>query len=223
MELAQLAVFARPPRPGRAKTRLAGLLGDQGAAKLHDAFVQDTIRLCRRVQAAGRVDVALWTTDEVDATVRDWATRLRTAPRIQPKGDLGERLSAAFQEGLRRYERVVIIGSDAPSLPLDLIVRAFDSLEKASIVLGPANDGGYYAIGARHHTLPRFEGVRWSSRTALRDTLDANTGREIAILPPWYDIDEPDDLAVLRAHLSADPGVAPATGRCLAELRSAHR
>jgi rSAM/selenodomain-associated transferase 1 len=223
MELAQLAVFVRPPTAGKVKTRLAGLFGDRGAAELYHAFVEDTLRLCSRVRAAGRVDVTLWSAGPEDEIVSDWARRLDVPTRLQPEGDLGVKLGAAFDEGLRRYERVVIIGSDTPTLPIGLIVAALDSLENAPIVLGPANDGGYYAIGASHSVRPSFERVRWSTPDALQDTMTANVDRNVAILAPWYDIDEPEDLGILRAHLSVDPTAAPATARHLAELAHAQR
>jgi rSAM/selenodomain-associated transferase 1 len=223
MALAQLAVFVRPPTPGQAKTRLAGIFGEHGAAELYRAFVEDTLDLCLRVRAAGRVDVALWSTGPDDEIVSEWANRSGTPLQFQPPGDLGARLTAAFDEGLGRYQRVVIIGSDAPTLPIELIGAAFDSLERASISLGPSNDGGYYAVGASRQVRPSFEGVRWSTANALEDTVKANAQREVAITPPWYDIDEPEDLAVLRAHLSVNPAVAPFTARSLAELVDAQR
>jgi rSAM/selenodomain-associated transferase 1 len=223
MELAQLAVFVRPPTAGQVKTRLTSLFGEGGAAELYRAFVEDTLDLCLRVRAAGRVDVALWSTGPDDVIVSEWANRSGTSLRIQPEGDLGVKLTAAFDEGLRRYQRVVIIGSDAPTLPIELIGTAFDSLETASITLGPASDGGYYAVGASGQVRPSFEGVRWSTAKALKDTVKANAHRQVAIIPPWYDIDEPEDLAVLRAHLSVDPMVAPVTARCLSGLADAQR
>ncbi|MGB3053082.1 MAG: TIGR04282 family arsenosugar biosynthesis glycosyltransferase [Polyangiales bacterium] len=222
MELAQLAVFVRPPTSRPVKTRLATRFGDAGAARLYRAFAEDTIALCSRVRAAGRVHLALWSAGS-DETVSDWAKRLGTPLRLQPEGDLGVRLTAAFDEGLRDYERVVIIGSDMPTLPIQLIGAAFDSLENNAFTLGPAQDGGYYAIGASRRVRPRFEGVRWSTENALADTVKANAPRRPAMLPPWYDIDEPEDLAVLRAHLSIDSAAAPATASCMAELSRAQR
>jgi rSAM/selenodomain-associated transferase 1 len=223
MELAQLAVFVRPPTAGKVKTRLAALFGERGAAELYQAFVEDTLRLCSRVRAAGRVDVALWSAGPEDDIVSEWANRMGVPVRLQPEGDLGVKLVAAFEEGLRHYERVVIIGSDSPSLPIEHIGAAFDALEQAPMMLGPANDGGYYAVGASHSVQPSFQGVRWSTRHALRDTEKANAQRRIAAITPWYDIDEPEDLAVLRAHLSLDPATAPATARHLIELARAQR
>lgn len=223
MELAQLAVFLRPPTAGKVKTRLAALFGEGSAARLYQAFVEDTLRLCACVRASGPVDVALWSAGPDDEIVWEWADRLGVSVRLQPEGDLGVKLTAAFDEGLGRYQRVVIIGSDAPTLPIELIGAAFDSLEKAPIVLGPASDGGYYAVGAAHPVRPSFEGVRWSTPHALADTLKANVPRHVGLIAPWYDIDEPEDLAVLRAHLSVDSSVAPATARCLQALREAQR
>ena len=222
MGLAQLAVFVRPPKSGTVKTRLATRFGDLGAAQLYRAFAEDTIALCSRVRSAGRVHLELWS-DGLDETVSDWAKRLGTSPRIQPEGDLGVRLAAAFDEGLRGYERVVIIGSDMPTLPIELIGAAFDSLEQSTFMLGPAHDGGYYAIGASRGVRPGFGGVRWSTENAFADTVKANAPREPAVLPPWYDIDEPADLDVLRAHLSIDAAAAPATASCMAELARVQR
>ena len=218
MGLAQLAVFLRPPEQGSVKTRLARALGEARAAALYEAFVQDTLDLCARVAAAGRVDIELWATALEDPKVSAWGRRIGTVPRLQAGGNLGDRMAAAFDEGLRRYERVVIIGSDAPTLPLSLIVAAFNALDDHSISIGPSNDGGYYAIGAARDARPRFDDVRWSTNTALEDTLAANHPTEVAMLPPWYDVDGPGDLAILRSHLSARPKAAPATARCLAEL-----
>ena len=218
MELAQLAVFVRPPVAGSVKTRLAEALGPRDALRLYEAFVEDTISLCQRVQSAGRVEVALWSAGPESETVHGWAERLGTSVSQQPAGGLGVKLEAAFDQGLRRFERVVVIGSDLPTLPLELVVAAFDALEHASKSIGPANDGGYYAIGAARGQPPRFAGVRWSTADACRDTLRANAGREVGILPPWYDVDAPDDLALLRAHLSTNPSAAPATASRLAEL-----
>jgi len=223
MELAQLALFVRPPTAGEAKTRLARALGDEGAAVLYDAFVDDMLALCARVHEAGRIDIAIWSAGPPQEAVDRWALEHGAEIHLQPRGDLGAKLSAAFDQALRRYERVVVIGSDMPTLPLALVVAAFDSLDQASLVLGPANDGGYYAIGASHGIRPSFDGIRWSTAYALADTLRANASQRAAIISPWYDVDDPTDLAILRAHLSANPGAAPATARRLAALFAPQR
>lgn len=223
MELAQLVVFVRPPAEGLVKTRLSAVFGDAGAVALYRAFVDDVLALCDRVRAIGRIEIALWASSLDDEAVTGWGRRLGTVPRLQPEGDLGERMAAALDEGHRRYERVVIIGSDVPTLPLGLVVAAFDALDRSTLVLGPSNDGGYYAIGATNDTRLSFAGVRWSTPSALVDTLEANPGARARLLSPWYDVDDAQDLAILRAHLSASPKAAPATARCLAELHRLQR
>ena len=218
MGLAELAVFLRSPAQGTVKTRLEPVLGASGAALLYRAFVEDTLSLCARLRELGRIDVALWVDGPPDDVISGWAQSLDAEVLPQPSGDLGPRLAAAFERGLHRYERVVAIGTDAPTLPIWLIVDAFNALERSELVLGPSNDGGYFAIGATRSTLPRFDEVRWSTAAALEDTLAANRGRRTSLLSPWYDVDGNDDLALLRAHLSVSPGAAPATARALSEL-----
>jgi len=225
MEVAELAVFVRAPVAGSVKTRLHPLLGSRGATELYCAFVEDTIALCNRVREAGRVRLSLWADDVRDASVRSWAERLGTTPHQQPEGDLGARLSAAFSRGLANAERVVVIGSDSPTLPLSSIVAAFNRLAHAALVLGPSNDGGYCIIGASGSLggLPSFTGVRWSTEHAFRDTCAANASRDLETIPPWYDVDDEDDLQTLRAHLSARPNTAPATSAALRRLQSIQR
>ncbi|MGB8329531.1 MAG: TIGR04282 family arsenosugar biosynthesis glycosyltransferase [Polyangiales bacterium] len=223
MELAQLALFVRPPTAGQVKTRLAAVLGARGAAELYRAFVEDTLSLCSRVREAGQVELALWSAGPLDEVVSEWASRLGVPVRLQPDGDLGTRLDAAFEQGFKRFQRVVIIGSDAPTLPLGLIGAAFDALDDAPIMLGPSNDGGYYAIGASQQVRPSFDGVRWSTPHTMADTVKANVPRPIAVVSPWYDIDEPEDLAILRAHISTNPAIAPATARCLQRIAGPQR
>jgi rSAM/selenodomain-associated transferase 1 len=217
MELAELAVFVRAPVPGSVKTRLHSALGPGGATELYRAFVEDVVARCQRVREAGRVGIALWADDASDPTVGAWAAALGTEPLQQPDDDLGVRLTQAFETGLGRAERVVVIGSDAPTLPLSNIALAFDRLADVPLVLGPSNDGGYVLIGASGAS-PGFDGVRWSTELAYRDTRAANASVAVASLPPWYDVDEEADLRALRAHLSVDPSAAPATAAALTRI-----
>lgn len=211
MAVAQLAVFVRPPIAGVAKTRLAGTMGHEGAAALYEAFVEDTLRLCARIRSAGRVDIAIWHVGEADERIAAWAGWVDGSMHAQPEGTLGDRLHAAFVHGLANYERVVAIGSDAPTLPFELVVAAFDALADARLVLGPTSDGGYYAIGASNQVAPVLEAVRWSTVHTFEDTRSANADSSTVVLPPWYDVDEDADLQLLRAHLALDPSAAPST------------
>ena len=115
---------------------------------------------------------------------------------VQPTLELGARMSAAMEWGLTRSDRVLVLGSDAPTLPPRLLLAALRALERADVVLGPTADGGYCLVGVR--------GARAREQ-----------GRTAALLPPWYDVDTPEDLRLLRLHLALDPGAATATATWL--------
>jgi len=199
-------VFARAPRPGGTKTRLIPRVGAEGAATLYAAFVTD---VRRTVDLAG-LAAQVWVADRDDAAAYD-------APRVQRGDDLGARMSHALTDALDRADRALLIGTDAPTLPAAYLGRAARALDVADVVFGPSADGGYYLIGARGRA-PALGGggVRWSTRHALADSLARVDGRRVAMLPPWYDVDTPEDLRLLRLHLALDPRAAPATARALA-------
>ena len=207
MKTVPLAVFVRPPEPGVAKTRLAPVLGETGAAELYGAFVQDTVRLCAAVEGGA---VELWSADLSEPDARRGLERFGFPIHEQPRGDLGERISAALFQGVRDHGQAIVIGSDSPSLPTSLVTDATRALQTADLVLGPTHDGGYYLIGVRGEA-PIFDRVRWSTPHALADTLAANRGRDVRLLSPWYDIDTAADLALLRFHLELDSALAPTT------------
>ncbi len=105
---------------------------------------------------------------------------------------------ARFAEG---YERVVIIGSDSPSLPVDYIEQALSS--EKDLTIGPSTDGGYYLIGMSGKLVNVFEDVAWGSDAVLAQTLERvkKSGCSLELLPPWYDVDRPEDLKFLQTHL----------------------
>jgi hypothetical protein len=114
-------------------------------------------------------------------------------------------MATFFRDHLRQADdRVVIIGSDSPTLPREHVTAAFERLRQADVVLGPATDGGYYLVGMRGRCWPIFEGIEWSTPTVLADTIDRvrQAGAKLALLPPWYDVDTAADLHLLRGHVA---------------------
>jgi rSAM/selenodomain-associated transferase 1 len=202
-----LGVFARAPVPGRTKTRLIPALGadpEEAAARaaaLHEAFLEDTLRTATSV-----APVTLFVAGSADHPAIE---RVRSAFDLtlvpQVEGDLGARMVAALESLLERHERAFLIGSDAPTLPARLMRAA--ARAPVEIVLSPSSDGGYVLVGGA--CVPRFDGVRWSHPRTLADTLTRNPGAWLT--EPWYDVDDPDDLALLRTHLTLDPHAAPTT------------
>jgi uncharacterized protein len=195
-----LVVFARYPRPGFVKRRLAAAIGDTAAADLCRAFLTD---LRRRV-----ADHASWTTYwAFEPAESPFAEEIGGVDRCFPQQgrSLGVRMEAAMGHALRSgHTSVVLIGSDIPHVPLDVLVEAFHSLaEGAELVLGPAEDGGYYLIGARS-VPPVFRAIRWSRADVLNATVSAAraAGIEPTIVASCYDIDDRASLERLKADIA---------------------
>jgi len=197
-------VFTKEPVPGRVKTRLAPELGPQGAAMLHIAMTRDVLDTARL--AGLEVHVAL-----------DGAGGWFDAPHTtQVDGDLGERMLAAMQDG-----PVLALGSDAPTVPLDLLRLAGEALHEHEVVLGPAFDGGVWTIGWRKPQPGLFQGVAWSTPAVFGDLSQRaqQLGLSLCWLPFWYDIDTPSSLSFLRQHLrTLPPDTAHWTRQCLSSL-----
>ncbi len=188
-----LIVFARAPRLGRVKRRLAAEIGQ--AAALH--FYRRTLmRLLARVVRDRRWRVVLALTPD--------NARLAGRPSLpQGRGDLGVRMARVLA---RARGPAVLVGADIPALGPAQIARAFRRLRSADAVLGPAADGGYYLVGTRRGTFARwmFGAVRWSTPHALADTLANLRLRRVALIDRLADVDTAADLA---AH------ALPASGR----------
>jgi rSAM/selenodomain-associated transferase 1 len=206
-ERAVLGLFAKRPEPGRVKTRLAAAFGPEFAARAHEAMLFDTLDLWAsdRVLTPGGRRVLVF--DPPDAG--NWFdSRVPESFALQPQsgGDLGARLQTfiqgEFEDGATA---VVVLGTDSPTLDPHFVVSAFLALERRDVVLGPATDGGYYLVGCRPPLPAIFEGIDWSTSSVLAQTVDRlqSANRPIALLPPWYDIDTPDDWQALVGHLRA--------------------
>lgn len=191
-----LIVFARAPELGRVKTRLASEIGDAEAL----AAYRELGRICwsnaLAARAAGgcRALVAYTPRDGEDA-VRAWLTGA-DAYVAQQDGDLGERMLAALtaeRDGGAR--RVVVIGTDCPTLSAGALADAFAALADADVVIGPATDGGYYLIGMSRAHRMLFADVPWSSAHTLAVTLGRAraAGLRVAQLHPLSDVDTADD------------------------------
>jgi len=192
-------VFARAPRAGAVKTRLAGRIGEAAASRLHQRLVRAALRTAA---ACGRA--------ELHATRgHRWFETLDVPVRLQRGADLGERMFRALRAGLRRHRRVVLIGSDAPALSGGDLRRAARLLQAgADVVLVPAEDGGYALIGARRVVAGIFESVAWGTRSVMTETR-ANLqrcGLRWRELRTVWDVDRPQDLERLRSPRFASAG-----------------
>ena len=205
--------MAKHPRPGRVKTRLASALGPERACRLYEAFLLD---LRDRLRAA-RLDVT-WAVWPAGADV---AMLLPGETVIPQEGeDLGERMDRAAAAVARASGGpVVVLGVDAPHVPLTWVRRADGELARGrDVVLGPARDGGYYLLGYRPPRPCLFSGVPWGTSEVLAATVarcDA-AGLGIGRLPELFDVDVVSDLDDLRRWCHARPGLLPRTRLLLA-------
>jgi rSAM/selenodomain-associated transferase 1 len=185
-----IVVFAKAPRPGFVKTRLG--LDPTAAASLYTEFVKCTLEIVYRFRAEADLELSF------DLPCEAW-TEFPIRRTVQHDGDLGAKLFAALECGLAGgHPKVVILGSDSPTLPVDHIRWLLEC--EADAALGPTLDGGYYGIGCRRIRPTMFDGVRWSSGDALRDTVASAEacGLSCAVGPAWFDVDRPEDVVRLR-------------------------
>jgi rSAM/selenodomain-associated transferase 1 len=192
---AALIVFARAPVPGRVKTRLVPLLGEQGATRLYVQLVERTLRTALAARI-GRVE--LYCAPGINSPYfRKIHERFGISLRPQGRGNLGERMYRA----LRRHPGALLIGSDCPALrPSDLRAALRALRAGADAVLSPAEDGGYPLIGLRRVSRRLFDGVSWGSARVLEQTRRrlVRLGWRWTELRTLWDVDRPEDVARLR-------------------------
>ena len=196
-------VFCRRPRLGEGKRRLARALGAPQALAIAQALLECALE--DALAWPGGLVIA----PENPAEAR-WAQGLlerAASVQPQPPGNLGERLNAV-DRAVRAagHERVLFIGSDAPSLTLADLLAAQAELDRSDVVLVPARDGGVTLMGSRR-AWPDLAPLPWSEPTlgeALEECCRSHA-RSVTRLPDSYDVDEPSDLLTARHALAADP------------------
>lgn len=195
-----ILVFARAPSPGRAKTRLAPRLGDWGAARLQARL---TLNALRTAQAAACGVVELHGTPRAShAFFRYCRGKFGVPLKAQRGCDLGERMYRALARALRLHRVALLIGTDCPALGSRDLRRAARLLRGAcSVVLAPAEDGGYVLIGARRLSPALFGGVAWGGGRVLQQTARGlrAAGLRWRALRTLWDVDRPEDLDRLAA------------------------
>jgi len=197
----EVLLFTRYPVPGQVKTRLIPALGAEAAAALHRWMAERAAAQISSFSSAsswrGRVCCTGGTAEEVS----DWLG-LSLPWERQAEGDLGQRLHAGMQGShARGHEKVLVIGADCPGLTTAVIDRAFAALERCPMVVGPAQDGGYYLLGLRMPVeAALFTGIEWGKGTVLAETLRiaAAVGLTWEVLEELRDVDLPDDLDEAR-------------------------
>ncbi len=201
-----IAVMAKAPRAGQVKTRLVPPLSLEEAAELYRCLLLD--KLLQVGQLSGVDPYLAYTPIEAMQSMLSLAPQAFTLiPQVgSDLGDRLHRLSAILLE--RGYAGVILIDSDTPTLPTDHLVDAIARLQNEStdLVLGPAEDGGYYLIGLKRPCRALFDGIPWSGPAVLAETLGRASAQrlQVSTLPAWFDVDTPDDLARLLRDLATN-------------------
>ncbi len=197
-----LVVVAKAPRAGQTKTRLAPPLTLDSAADLYRAFLLDTLSMACALEWER---IALIHPRGDGPGLQPLARGIDLVE--QPGHGIGDALRFAFEHHFSLgFERVVLIGSDNPTLSAEPLIAA----ERADdVAIGPTRDGGYYLIGMRQPHLGLFSGIDWSTSRVYAQTLQRarELGLRVESVQEWYDVDERADLD----HLVTDLRTLPPT------------
>jgi len=186
-------IMLKYPEPGRVKTRLAKEMGDHRAAEIYRQIAE--VILTNTTPADQEYDrIVLYDPQERHHDFEQWLPGNNLG--LQQGDDIGERMDNAIRELLERgAEKAVLTGADIPALDAAIIAEAFQALDHADIVIGPAADGGYYLIGMKERHPAVFKGMLWSTKTVLDETVKAirRLSLSYAYVTTLSDLDTPDD------------------------------
>jgi rSAM/selenodomain-associated transferase 1 len=212
-----VGVMARAPS-SIGKTRLAPHLSPDRLRALRAALLADTLRAVESLRDVFIFFTPVEAEQEIASLAGNGMSRVP-----QCAGDLGARMLGGMRHLLedRKYEAALLVGSDIPLLTAAHLREAAETLRASGgLVLGPADDGGYYLIGMRRPHAALFEGLAWGSESVLTETLRTaeRMGIEARLVRSAYDVDTVDDLLRLERDLGWAPAdVCPAVRRWFSE------
>ncbi|MGR3218709.1 MAG: TIGR04282 family arsenosugar biosynthesis glycosyltransferase [Candidatus Anammoxibacter sp.] len=220
-----LIIFIKYPEPGKVKTRLSKGIGNGNAVALYKLFVKALLNRVAPITSFPDnqhehtshnecdYNVAIFfSPEEKREEIKDWlGDKYKLYP--QSGSNLGEKISNAFNITYAMgAKKTIIIGSDTPALKKSLIHKAYDLLSTNDAVIGPTKDGGYYLLGLSHaiNTFERyrkssiFAGISWSTEHVFNQTVVKlkQSNLSYKTLPEYYDIDQIDDLYLLKHEIS---------------------
>lgn len=191
MSKALLIIFARNPEFGQVKSRLAQTIGPVKALEIYNLLLNRTCQITQNSNS----DKTVYYSDRVEHD-DIWDSQVFNKA-VQSNGGLGIRMLKAFHEAFEDgHDKVIIIGSDCYELTTEIINQAFQELDQADVVLGPAQDGGYYLLGMKELHARFFTNKKWSTSSVLKDTIGDihKLGLKLSLLPLLNDIDVEEDL-----------------------------
>jgi rSAM/selenodomain-associated transferase 1 len=200
----RIVVFAKAPRPGQVKTRLATALGEAEAADAYAGWLETAVT---RLTEARLAPLELWVTpDAAHPLFQHLAASSGAELHVQPSGNLGQRMHQVMLHCLAWNAATVLIGSDCPAMQPDYVRRALAAMDAGiDTVLGPTEDGGYVLLGLRKVIAGLFTDIPWSTPDVLRATRQRlrAAGQSWAELETLWDIDSLRDYERWQARQSA--------------------
>ena len=188
-------VFTKAPEAGKVKTRLIPGIGSNRATNIYKQLLKKTIHTVRKSDLS---EIHLYVDGNINHSFFREIRRRHPVRLYQQQGnDLGQRMFRTFHKVLKKYSYAVLIGSDCPGLSTADLNQAKESLAQGmDIVLGPANDGGYYLIGLSKNDVRLFNKIRWGGSTVFDDTMSRveRLGWQYSILAQHWDLDRTADL-----------------------------
>lgn len=190
-----LIIFIKNPQLGKVKTRLAKTMSDEKALDIYLELTKITRENSEILRGQSTIQPYVFYSDFID-TMDNWSND-SFEKAVQSGNDLGDRMLNAFNYILQKHTKACIIGSDCPTLSVEILESSFQALENHDFVVGPSTDGGYYLLGMKADTPPQylFENIAWSTDNVLPDTLKriAQHQKTVLLLPELTDIDEEKD------------------------------
>jgi rSAM/selenodomain-associated transferase 1 len=192
-------IFVKNPEIGKAKTRIASSVGFDKSLEIYQELLSITRDIAQKIDAKRLLYYShfinlsdAWDNDKFDKY-------------LQADGDLGVKMSTAFDQTLKEVDKAVIVGSDCPYITTDIINAAFQSLSSHDIVIGPTYDGGYYLLGMKKLTQELFLNITFSVDTVYDETLNRikNLGLSYKALNKLHDIDYYEDWKAYQKYRSA--------------------
>jgi len=192
-----LIIFTRYPEIGKAKTRLIPAIGAEKATNLHRQMTELTVKKTLELSQKLELNIHVYFVDGDIDLMRLWlGNNLNFQP--QSLGDLGEKMYSALKDRfLANDTEIIIIGTDCPSLNVEILLVAFEQLKNHDLVIGKAEDGGYYLIGLKSLAKDLFTNINWSTAQVFQQTISIAQKLNLTIydnLPILRDIDTCEDL-----------------------------
>ena len=193
-------IFQKNAQKGKVKTRLAAGVGEDQALEIYKNLVIITHNQLSKVNC----EKLLYFTEFIDNS--DFNENDSYHFLIQSEGDLGKRMASAFQEQFKHgFDKLLIIGTDCPELSSEILEEAFARLDEDEVVIGPANDGGYYLLGMKTYIPGLFQKIPWSSDQVLslsKKVLDFHS-ISYSLLPTLIDVDTLEDWDLVKNKVLA--------------------